>query len=49
MMVARSRVRVASCYDVLLVVALCGTAPAEPLANAQFIGAPTKELPHHLA
>jgi hypothetical protein len=49
MMVARSRVRVAPCCDVLVVVALCGTAPAEPLANAQFIVAPTMELLHHLA
>jgi hypothetical protein len=48
MTVARSRVRVASRCDVLVVVALCGTAPAEPLANAQFIVVPTMELSHHL-
>jgi hypothetical protein len=46
MMVARNGVRAASCCDALVVVALCGTNPAEALAGAQFIVAPTMDLPH---
>jgi hypothetical protein len=49
MMVARIGVRVASCCDVLVVVALCGAAPAEALAYAQFLMASTLDLPRHLA
>jgi hypothetical protein len=49
MMVARIRVRVASCCDVLVVVALCGAAQAAALANAQFLVASTLDLPRHLA
>jgi hypothetical protein len=48
MMVALSRVRVAACCGVLVLLALCGTAPADSLANATF-PAPTMGLPHHLA
>jgi hypothetical protein len=49
MMVARIRVRVVSCCDVLFVVARCGAVPTEALANAQFLVASTLDLPRHLA
>jgi len=48
MMGPRSRVRIARACGAPVLLALSGTAPAEPLANAPIL-APTMDLTHHLA
>jgi hypothetical protein len=48
MIAPRSSVRIALCGAVVALAGF-GTAPAESLANTQFILAPTMDLAHHLA